>query len=194
MGPEEWLCSQYPAIAEHLAQHEEKASKRRDKGDYWWELRSCRYYDEFEKTKIICPTIVKHISATIDTNGLFSNDKTSIIASGDFYLLGLLNSSLMDFYMRRICTELLNEHYEVKPANLAVLPIKKISPTNSFHVNIKTEIENGVMALSKLCSVHERDRSDKVNEEMREAERAINRAVGRLYRLSAKEASLIENY
>ena len=109
-----------------------------------------QYYDEFEKTKIICPTIVKHISATIDTNGLFSNDKTSIIASGDFHLLGLLNSSLMDFYMRRICTELLNEHYEVKPANLAVLPIKKISPTNSFHVNLKTEIENGAMKLSKL--------------------------------------------
>lgn len=194
MGPEEWLCSQYPAIAEHLAQHEEKASKRRDKGDYWWELRSCRYYDEFEKTKIICPTIVKHISATIDTNGLFSNDKTSIIASGDFYLLGLLNSSLMDFYMRRICTELLNEHYEVKPANLAVLPIKKISPTNSFHVNLKTEIENGAMALSKLCSLPERERSDKVNEDIREAERAINRAAGRLYRLSAKETSLIENY
>jgi hypothetical protein len=100
----------------------------------------------------------------------------------------------MDFYMRRICTELLNEHYEVKPANLSVLPIKKISPTNSFHVNLKTEIENGAMALSKLCSVPERERNDKVNEEMREAERAINRAAGRLYRLSAKEASLIENY
>lgn len=194
MGPEEWLCSQYPAIAEHLAQYEEKASKRRDKGDYWWELRSCRYYEKFEKTKIICPTIVKHISATIDTNGLFSNDKTSIIASGDFYLLGLLNSNLMDFYMRRICTELLNEHYEVKPANLAVLPIKKISPTNSFHVNLKTEIENGAMALSKLCSVPEKERTEDINEDIREAERVINRAVARLYRLSAGEISLIENY
>ncbi len=194
LGPEEWLCTQYPAIAEHLAQYEEKASKRKDKGEYWWELRSCRYYEEFEKTKIICPTIVKHISATIDTNGLFSNDKTSIIASGDFYLLGLLNSSLMDFCMRRICTELLNEHYEVKPANLAVLPIKKISPTNSFHVNLKTEIENGAMTLSKLCSVPEKERSDKMNDDIREAERTVNRAIARLYRLTPAEISLLENY
>ena len=100
----------------------------------------------------------------------------------------------MDFYMRRICTELLNEHYEVKPANLAVLPIKKISPTNSFHVNLKTEIENGAMALSKLYTIPEKERSEKVNEEIREAERAINRAVAKLYRLSAKEIGLVENY
>jgi hypothetical protein len=100
----------------------------------------------------------------------------------------------MDFYMRRICTELLNEHYEVKPANLAVLPIKKISPTNSFHVNLKTEIENGAMALSKLCSMPERERNDKVNEDIRESERAINRAVGKLYRLTPAEISLVENY
>ena len=100
----------------------------------------------------------------------------------------------MDFYMRRICTELLNEHYEVKPANLAVLPIKKISPTNSFHVNLKTEIENGAMKLSKLCSVPEKERSDKINEDIREAERAVNRAVARLYRLTPAEISLLENY
>ena len=194
LGPEEWLSSQYPAIAEHLAGYEEKASKRRDKGDYWWELRSCRYYDEFEKTKIICPTIVRHISATIETNGLFSNDKTSIIASDDFYLLGVLNSSLMDFYMRRICTELLNGHYEVKPANLSSLPIKEVSTTNSFHVNLKAEIENGAMALSKLCSIKEAERSDKANEEILENERKVNRAVAKLYRLTPAEITLIENY
>ena len=73
-------------------------------------------------------------------------------------------------------------------------PIKKISPTNGFHVNLKTEIENGAMALSKLCSVPEKERSDKVNDDIREAERTINRAVARLYRLSAREISLVENY
>lgn len=193
-GPEEWLCTQYPAIAEHLAKYEEKASKRKDKGDYWWELRSCRYYEEFEKTKMICPTIVRHISATMDTNGLYSNDKTSIIASGDFYLLGLLNSSLMDFYMRRICTELLNQHYEVKPGNLAMLPIKKISTTNSFHVDLKAEIENGAMALSRLCSVPQAERTEENSEDISENEKKINKAVCRLYRLSPNEISLVENY
>lgn len=192
--PWEWLEALYPAVAGHLKPFEQKASRRRDKGDYWWELRSCRYYDEFEKTKVICPTIVRHISATMDSNSLFSNDKTSIIASEDFYLLGLLNSSLIDFYMRRIAPELLNDHYEVKPSILARLPIKKISPTNSFHVNLKTEIENGAMVLSKLCSLPEEEKDDNVREDIRQAERAINKAAAKLYRLTPKEISLVENY
>lgn len=192
--PWEWLEALYPAVAGHLKPFEQKASRRRDKGDYWWELRSCRYYDEFEKTKVICPTIVRHISATMDSNSLFSNDKTSIIASEDFYLLGLLNSSLIDFYMRRIAPELLNDHYEVKPSILARLPIKKISPTNSFHVNLKTEIENGAMVLSKLCSLPEEEKDDNVREDIRQAERAINKAAAKLYRLTPNEISLVENY
>jgi hypothetical protein len=101
----------------------------------------------------------------------------------------------MDFYMRRICTELLNEHYEVKPANLAVLPIKKISPTNSFHVNLKTEIENGAMALSKLCSVPERGREAIRSTRISARPKGLlTEPVARLYRLSAKEISLVENY
>jgi len=50
------------------------------------------------------------------------------------------------------------------------------------------------MKLSKLCSVPEKERTEDINEDIREAERVINRAVARLYRLSAGEISLIENY
>ena len=27
--------------------------KRYDKGEFWWELRACDYYDAFDKPKII---------------------------------------------------------------------------------------------------------------------------------------------
>jgi len=27
--------------------------KRDDQGDYWWELRACAYYPEFEKEKVV---------------------------------------------------------------------------------------------------------------------------------------------
>ena len=52
-----WFCENYPAIANHLFQFEDDAKKRQDKGDYWWELRACEYYDEFEKPKIMLPDI-----------------------------------------------------------------------------------------------------------------------------------------
>jgi hypothetical protein len=44
-----WFQKNYPAIATHLLEFAGKAEKRYDKGDYWWELRACDYYDEFEK-------------------------------------------------------------------------------------------------------------------------------------------------
>jgi len=33
--------------------------KRDDQGDYWWELRHCDYYQEFEKEKIVWQEIVR---------------------------------------------------------------------------------------------------------------------------------------
>jgi adenine-specific DNA-methyltransferase len=79
-APWDWLEQTYQPVAEHLKPFEAKASSRRDKGDFWWELRSFRHYDKISQAKIICPVIVNKISAIMDTNGTFSNDKTSVIA------------------------------------------------------------------------------------------------------------------
>ncbi|MFQ5586378.1 MAG: Eco57I restriction-modification methylase domain-containing protein [Thermodesulfobacteriota bacterium] len=99
-----WFSENYPAIANHLLPFREKAEKRYDKGEYWWELRACEYYKEFEKPKIIIPSIVKSASYTYDDKCFYSNDKTSIIAIGDKYLLGLLNSKVLDYFIHSIAS------------------------------------------------------------------------------------------
>ena len=189
--PEEWLAVNYPDLARRLAPFESRAARRRDKGDYWWELRSCRYYDDFANAKIICPSIVKRLSATLDKSGLLSNDKTSIICSDSYYLLGLLNSSLMDFCFRRLAPELLNGYFELKPSLLSSLPVREISPTNSRQVKLRGEIELGAMTLSDLCCRNELTDEEKLRRQ--QAERTIDRAVFRLYRLSPAEISLVLN-
>lgn len=56
LPPEEkawqWIKDNYPAVAEHLLPFAEKGKKRTDKGDYWWELRACSYYDRFSMPKL----------------------------------------------------------------------------------------------------------------------------------------------
>lgn len=188
MAPNEWFAESYPVVAEHLQQFIEKACARRDKGDYWWELRSCNYYDLFERGKIVSPSIVKRVSAAIDMSGVFSNDKTSIIASADYYLLGLLNSRVMDFYARRVCAALLNEHFELKPVNLASLPIKKISETSGFQTRLRDLIAENAKKLSELSAAGE-ERGERASE----AERELNKAVYKLYKLTAKEINFVEN-
>ena len=114
-----WLKGNYPSIAAHLAGFEEDAKKRYDKGEYWWELRACDYYAEFEKAKIIIPAIVNKASYAFDVNGFYSNDKTSIIQSDDLYILGLLNSKAIDFYLHHISSTKQGGYLNTNPCMLS---------------------------------------------------------------------------
>lgn len=91
------IQTDYPAIAHHLNPFAEKGRKRYDKGEYWWDLRACDYYEEFAREKIIIPAIVKEPSYSFDRKGIYSNDKTSIIPTDDLSLLALLNSKTVNF-------------------------------------------------------------------------------------------------
>ena len=118
-----WFTTTYPAIAAHLAPFKDKAEKRTDQGDYWWELRACDYYDAFNAPKIIIPAIVKAGSYGYDAEGYYSNDKTAIIPTDDLFLLGALNSKAVDFVLKHIASTKQNGYFEYKPMYVSKLPI-----------------------------------------------------------------------
>lgn len=125
-----WLKENYPAVANHLQPYTSKAEKRYDKGEYWWELRTCEYYAEFEKPKIIVPAIVKSASYAFDMNGFYSNDKTTIISTDDLYLLGILNSKISDFVIHSIASTKQGGYFEYKPMYIELLPIRTVDFNN----------------------------------------------------------------
>jgi hypothetical protein len=45
------FCNRFPVLGNHLAQFAERARKRLDKGQFWWELRACTYGNEFRSAK-----------------------------------------------------------------------------------------------------------------------------------------------
>ncbi len=47
----------YPSVLAHLKSYEKRLRKRTDQGEFWWELRSCSYYDVFEKPNLMYPDI-----------------------------------------------------------------------------------------------------------------------------------------
>ena len=101
-----WLKIEHPAIAEHLEPYAAKAQKRWDKGEFWWELRVCGYYKEFERHKIIYPEMSQGAKFSIESQNLYSNNKVFLIPSSDWYLLGILNSTVIWFYLFGICSAL----------------------------------------------------------------------------------------
>ncbi len=91
----------YPAIKRYLESFKEDLEKRWDKGDYYYELRACDYYESFEKPKIVYPDIAKESRMTLDREGLFLANTAYFIPSENLYLLSLLNSKLLFNYYKR---------------------------------------------------------------------------------------------
>ena len=54
---ERLFAATYPAIHKHLSGYREALKARPDQGRFFWELRSCAYYDKFEEKKILYQVI-----------------------------------------------------------------------------------------------------------------------------------------
>ncbi|HYT41746.1 MAG TPA: TaqI-like C-terminal specificity domain-containing protein, partial [Methylomirabilota bacterium] len=98
--------NQYPAIYKHLQQYQVQLEKRWDKGNYWWELRHCDYYTDFEQAKIFYPDVSISNKFAIDEEGSYAGNTVYLIPKNDRYLLTLLNSRLIWTYLKRVCTAL----------------------------------------------------------------------------------------
>lgn len=90
----------YPAVFKHLNKWQKELEKRYDKGNYWWELRACKYYDAFNLPKIIFPDISKKSRFTFDMGGNYLGNTGYIIPVNDLYLLGVLNSTYVWEYAK----------------------------------------------------------------------------------------------
>ncbi len=96
----------FPSIAQYFKPFAEKAKKRFDQGDYWWELRACDYYDKFESPKILYQEIATFQAFTLDTTRLYCNNKIFFIPDAPLSLLGFLNTKLVWFYLDKVASKL----------------------------------------------------------------------------------------
>ncbi|MDO9552491.1 DUF559 domain-containing protein [Rhodonellum sp.] len=126
----EWIRKNYPAIANHLKPFEKSARKRTDQGDFWWELRACDYYDEFEKKKIVWPETSYENQFTIVEEGIHLNKTTFFIPNIDFYLLGLLNSKLAKFYFGSIVSKMRGGYFSMSKAYVETFRIPSLNEEN----------------------------------------------------------------
>lgn len=191
-----WLEENYPDIANHLKPFEEKGKKRFDQGEYWWELRTCEYYDEFEKNKIIIPAIVKNASYSFDERKFYSNDKTSIIPTNNKYLLGLINSKAVDYYLKSIAATKQGGYFEYKPMYVSKLPIIQIDSENKTQQFLHDEI---VKLVNQLLKLNEEKAETKLQIQISQlkskidyCENRINEIVYQLYELTEDEIKIVE--
>ncbi|OPX80448.1 MAG: hypothetical protein A4E45_00068 [Methanosaeta sp. PtaB.Bin039] len=148
-----WLKQNYPAITNHLEPFAERAKKRCDQGEYWWELRACDYYDEFEKSKIIFPDISLKGAFTLDEmGGVYSSNTTYIIGSSDKYLLGILNSALMNLCYKELAAVYRGGYLRFFTQYVSKLPIHAIDysdPQDKAHHDHMVSLVEQMLDLNK---------------------------------------------
>ncbi len=185
----------YPAVANHLEQFHEKAEKRWDKGDYWWELRPCAYYDEFEKPKIILPDISLRGNFTYDEKHAFVANTGYIIPVDDKYLLGVLNSKLTTFIYGSISSTYRGGYLRFIYQYLAQLPIRTIDFYNPDDVAMHDEM---VALVDTMLGLHKQlpklagIKREVIEAQIESTDRAIDGLVYRLYGLAEEETKIVE--
>ncbi|MDX8390256.1 MAG: N-6 DNA methylase [Mariprofundaceae bacterium] len=142
-----WMQQHYAAICEWLEPFADKARKRGDKGEFWWELRACSYYEAFESSKIVYSHFSTRQNFTFDQQGFYNNDKGYIIPCKDRFLLGLLMSKVEWFLMRAMAPAVRGGFHELRAQYIEQLPIPNASKDEQQTIatlaeNIQTLAEN----------------------------------------------------
>jgi type I restriction-modification system DNA methylase subunit len=190
-----WFENNYPAIAKHLLPFAQAADKRCDKGDYWWELRACDYYDAFEKPKIMFPDISLRGNFIIDEQGgIYSVNTTYIISSNDKYLLALLNSKLSTFAYSNISSTYRGGYLRYIFQYVSQLPIYKIDFSNPEDVkrhDLMVNLVQHMLDLQKRVPATPLE-SEQLGREIQSTDRQIDALVYDLYNLAPEEIAIVE--
>ncbi len=169
----------FPDIFSHLIPFEEKAANRLDKGEFWWELRNCAYYDLFQSPKIIFPNLQNRNKFAFDDSGSWLNAPAVFLPTNDKFLLAILNSKLIWYFLTRICVVRNGGFIEVKPQYFEQIPLPEIDDDLKTSLNMLVE---RILELKK-----------KNNEIATESlEKEIDQMVYSIYGLSNEEKEIIE--
>ncbi len=141
-----WFSGNYPAIASHLLKYKEKAEKRTDQGDFWWELRACDYYNKFYTEKIMYQKFQVKPCFIYETNGAFCNDSMWIIPTKDKVLLAILNSKIGWWLISKYCSAIQNG-YQLIWNYLGQIPIP--NNVNEKDSNKTIELVDQILAAKK---------------------------------------------
>jgi len=130
---EEQFALNYPAIYNHLLIYKKQLSNRNQSETgiryEWYALQRCAasYWQEFEKTKILYPDIAESCNFTAMFNNSYLDCTSFFIPVERFYLLGILNSAIINFWFTAICPKVRGNFMRFKSIYVEQIPIPKAS-------------------------------------------------------------------
>ena len=156
----------------------EQLQRRDDQGKYYWELRSCVYWNEFEKPKILYPDIYEHQSFTWDVDKYFTANTCYFIRTDERWLTGLLNSATVEWFYGMLSNRVRGGYLRAFSDYMRQIPIPRASP--EVQEQLETLVNRALAAKAKDPSA-----------DTGPIEREIDLLVYELYGLTADERNLV---
>ena len=160
----------YPSVKHHLAKFRKELEPKpsdwkpqvpgqkwqgRKEGTYaWYEIQDAiDYWEEFRKPKIVYQEIQFHPAYAFDRGGIFSNNKTFILAQDELSVLAILNSPLMWWFNWRFLPHMKDEALSPMGFKMEHLPVasfagKALEKVRDYTTTLiaKTEAQQAIVA------------------------------------------------
>lgn len=197
----------YPNAKKYLEQFKSELAERKDSGKVfkntskkWFE-----YWDpkpsSFESPKIIFPDISNQNNFFLDEKGIgYLNTCYAIFLKDEKeykYILGLLNSFLIEFFIKKICPFIRGGFYRYKTNYIAQIPIKIINESSkrekSLHDEIVKLVETMLLLNQQLQEVTLPHQKEQLQQRIAFTDKKIDALVYELYGLTEEEIKIVEN-
>ncbi|MGD0814550.1 MAG: hypothetical protein ABSA83_13170 [Verrucomicrobiota bacterium] len=153
--------------------------KRDDQGKYFWELRSCAYWQEFERPKILYQEINRTDCFSFDDSGYFANNKLFMLPDAPRVWLGLFNSRMGSWYLHSFTGVPLGGFLALQ------WPVMKTFPIPAAPTEKQKAVERLV---DRILAAKQRD----AGADTSALEREIDGLVYALYGLNPDEIKIVE--
>jgi Eco57I restriction-modification methylase/TaqI-like C-terminal specificity domain len=132
---EQSFAKAFPAIHRHLKPFEAKLRTRTDQGRFWWELRACAYYDQFEKPKILYPDIMWKGNFCLAEAGSYLSNSSYLLPIDDPWILACLNAPAMWSYLWRTAQHGKDEALRMFSDSVERIPVPRPQAAQSDQVS-----------------------------------------------------------
>ena len=203
---EKQMNSEFPQTWSYL-QTNKKLLSEREHGKFkdigWYQLYP-KNLDTWEQPKIMLPYMITRLSAYYDENDYYFVNVTTggfgitidEKAGGQKYITGLLNSKLLDWYMKRVSTTFHGGYFAANKQFLVQLPIRAINFTDpaekAQHDKMVSLVEGMLAAHKSLVAAQSPAEKERLERQIEVTDRTIDGLVYELYGLSPEEIKIVE--
>jgi hypothetical protein len=195
----------FPRTLVYLAENKSYLQNRehgRMHGADWYAYVYPKNIDVMQSAKILVPDIADRASFAIDDSGRYAfTSGYGITLKPDVpesakYILGLLNSNTLDFYLKRISTTMRGGFFRYFTQFLTQLPIRPIDFANAAdkarHDRLVALVDKMLALHRQLPAAHTAHDRDLIQRQIDATDRAIDALVYELYGLTAEEIRIVE--